>query len=134
MRISDWSSDVCSSDLKASGVIGEAQAEPTFAKLTANAFDQEQMFRNDLTSAQIQVGAMEGRRDYAGDNVAGVERDNVATEQGWRTGSNQGQREAATMRSEERRVGKEGVSTGRSRWSTYHSKKKKELNTRRKDA
>src|SRR3546814_2448899 len=77
MRISDWSSDVCSSDL--------------------NAFDQEQMFRNDLTSAQIQVGAMEGRRDYAGDNVAGVERDNVATEQGWRTGSNQGQREAASM-------------------------------------
>src|SRR3546814_10454228 len=98
MRISDWSSDVCSSDLafaafsqnlvqwrafgdqraygmmmqgatrhferagysladaqlKASGVIGEAQADPTFAKLTANAFDQEQMFRNDLTSAQIQ--------------------------------------------------------------------------------
>src|SRR3546814_8834741 len=40
---------------------------------------------------------MEGRRDYAGDNVAGVERDNVATEQGWRTGSNQGQREAASM-------------------------------------
>src|SRR3546814_11945597 len=87
--------------LKASGVIGEAQADPTFAKLTANAFDQEQMFRNDLTSAQIQVGAMEGRRDYAGDNVAGVERDNVA-------------------RSEERRVGKECVSTCRSRWSRYH--------------
>ena len=83
--------------LKASGVIGEAQADPTFAKLTANAFDQEQMFRNDLTSAQIQVGAMEGRRDYAGDNVGGIERANVATEQGWRTGSNQGQREAASM-------------------------------------
>src|SRR3546814_18638526 len=97
MRISDWSSDVCSSDLKASGVIGEAQADPTFAKLTANAFDQEQMFRNDLTSAQIQVGVMEGRRDYAGDNVAGVERDNVAPEQGWRHGSNQGQREAASI-------------------------------------
>src|SRR3546814_14848410 len=28
-------------------------------------------------------------------------------------------------RSEERRVGKECVSTGRSRWSPYHSKKKK---------
>src|SRR3546814_1210062 len=27
-------------------------------------------------------------------------------------------------RSEERRVGKEGVSTGRSRWSPYHKKKK----------
>jgi conjugal transfer mating pair stabilization protein TraG len=83
--------------LKASGVIGEAQADPTFAKLIANTFDQEQMLRNDLTSAQVQVGAMEGRRDYAGDNVAGVERANVATEQGWRSGSNQGQREAASM-------------------------------------
>src|SRR3546814_12215593 len=30
----------------------------------------------------------------------------------------------AQLRSEERRVGKEGVSTGRSRWSTYNSKKK----------
>lgn len=83
--------------LKASGVIGEAQSDPTFAKLIANAWDQKQMLTNDLTSAQVQVGAMEGRRDYAGDNVAGVERANVATEQGWRTGSNQGQREAAGM-------------------------------------
>lgn len=83
--------------LKASGVIGEAQSDPTFAKLIANAWDQKQMLANDLTSAQVQVGAMEGRRDYAGDNVAGVERANVATEQGWRTGSNQGQREAAGM-------------------------------------
>src|SRR3546814_15874949 len=30
-----------------------------------------------------------------------------------------------TVRSEERRVGKEWVSTCRSRWSTYHEKKKK---------
>ncbi|EJL33111.1 conjugal transfer protein TraG N-terminal domain-containing protein [Novosphingobium sp. AP12] len=83
--------------LKASGIIGEAQSDPTFAKLIANTWDQEQMLANDLTSAQVQVGAMEGRRDYAGDNVAGVERANVATEQGWRSGSNQGQREAAGM-------------------------------------
>src|SRR3546814_20857527 len=32
---------------------------------------------------------------------------------------------AARVRSEERRVGKECVSPGRSRWSPYHSKKKK---------
>src|SRR3546814_14629380 len=30
-------------------------------------------------------------------------------------------------RQEERRVGKEGVSTGRSRWSPYHYKKKKKI-------
>lgn len=84
-------------ELKASGVIGEAQADPTFAKLIANAYDQEQLLANDLTAAQVQVGAMEGRRDFAGDNVAGIERANVATEQAWRTGGNQGQREASAM-------------------------------------
>ena len=83
--------------LKASGVIGEAQADPTFGKLIANAFDQQQMLTNDFTAAQVQVGAMEGHRDYAGDNVAGIERGNVATEQAWRTGGNQGHREAASM-------------------------------------
>lgn len=83
--------------LKASTLIGQAAADPTLAKLSANAFDQEQMLRNDLTAAQVTVGAMEGRRDYAGDHVAQVERGNVATEQAWRTGSNTGQREAASM-------------------------------------
>src|SRR3546814_20392055 len=33
--------------------------------------------------------------------------------------------EIRTTRSEERRVGKEGVSTCRSRWSPYHNKKKR---------
>ncbi|MFM9587689.1 hypothetical protein, partial [Streptomyces caniscabiei] len=35
--------------------------------------------------------------DYAGDRVAETERRNVATEQAWRSGSNQGQRNAAGM-------------------------------------
>ncbi|MBO9379513.1 conjugal transfer protein TraG [Sphingomonas histidinilytica] len=83
--------------LKASTVIGQASADPTFAKLIANAFEQEQMLRNDLTGAQVQVGAMEGRRDFAGDNVASIERRNVATEQAHRTGGNEGQRNAASM-------------------------------------
>ncbi|MBJ7498171.1 MAG: conjugal transfer protein TraG N-terminal domain-containing protein [Sphingopyxis sp.] len=84
-------------ELKASTVIAQASADPTFAKLIANTFDQEQMLRNDLTGAEVNVGAMEGRRDYAGDNVAAVERRNVATEQAYRTGSNEGQRNAAAM-------------------------------------
>lgn len=83
--------------LKAASVIGEASADPTFAKLIANTFDQEAMLKNDLTSAQVQVGAMEGRRDYAGDRVTQVERGNVATEQARRTGGNEGQRNAAAM-------------------------------------
>jgi conjugal transfer mating pair stabilization protein TraG len=83
--------------LKAASVISEASTDPTFAKLTTNAFDQEAMLRNDLTAAQIQVGAMEGRRDYAGDRVAEIERGNVATEQARRTGGNEGQRNGAAM-------------------------------------
>src|SRR3546814_18800349 len=35
-------------------------------------------------------------------------------------------RASFSLRSEERRVGKEGVSTCRSRWSPYHSKKKEQ--------
>lgn len=84
-------------ELKAANVIAEASADPTFAKLIANAWDQEQMLRNDLTGAQVQVGAMEGRRDFAGADVAGIERSNVSSEQAYRTGTNEGQRNAADM-------------------------------------
>src|SRR3546814_12976048 len=42
-------------------------------------------------------------------------------------------RKAAYLRSEERRVGKECVSTCRSRWSPYHSKKKKSKHKMRKN-
>src|SRR3546814_13243548 len=38
-------------------------------------------------------------------------------------GCNHGRTQGGVMRSEERRVGKECVSTCRSRWSPYHSKK-----------
>ncbi|WP_408591267.1 conjugal transfer protein TraG N-terminal domain-containing protein [Novosphingobium sp.] len=84
-------------ELKASGLIAEAGSDPTFAKLIANTYDRETMLRNDVTSAQVQAGAMAGRRDYAGEHVADTEQHNVASEQAWRTGSNQGQRNAATM-------------------------------------
>jgi conjugal transfer mating pair stabilization protein TraG len=83
--------------LKASSVIAQASADPTFAKLSANAFDQEQMLRNDLTAAQVQTGVMEGRRDAAGSDVAAQERSNVAVEQQWRVGRNIGQSHAAAM-------------------------------------
>ncbi|WP_454884376.1 conjugal transfer protein TraG N-terminal domain-containing protein [Sphingomonas oryzagri] len=83
--------------LKASGVIADAAADPLFGKLIANGFEQEQVLRNEITGAQTQVGAMEGRRDFAGAHVASIERGNVATEQASRTGNNAGQRQAASM-------------------------------------
>jgi conjugal transfer mating pair stabilization protein TraG len=87
--------DARDAGLKAATVIAQASADPTMAKLVANAFDQETMLKNDITAAQVQAGAMEGRRDFAGTRVAQIERGNVATEQAHRTGSNAGQRSAA---------------------------------------
>src|SRR3546814_10068805 len=69
MRISDWSSDVCSSDLRFFADVG----------------GEEALRRHDLQG-----------RALLGDRLGGGER------------------------SEERRVGKECVSTCRSRWSPYH--------------
>src|SRR3546814_18812415 len=93
MRISDWSSDVCSSDL-------------------VEAVGPEGLEGQPLLSYQIFV------RDA---------RDELESEQfpGWMQPINQ------FYRSEERRVGKECVSTCRSRWSPYHSKKKAERKNER---
>src|SRR3546814_15836463 len=94
MRISDWSSDVCSSDLHGIRVEG--------------------LYRQNVVFGQpvsIETGA-------------GVDKDRQRaffdvrlppTTRGYKD----------SMRSEERRVGKECVSTCRSRWSPYHYTKKR---------
>src|SRR3546814_19164824 len=87
MRISDWSSDVCSSDLitdafdaiVGSAEIGVAKPAPAAFRAAAEA-----------------IGLPTERCAFVDDNA----------------------------RSEERRVGKECVSTCRSRWSPYHSQQK----------
>src|SRR3546814_16264173 len=79
MRISDWSSDVCSSDLRGTMIrflVGSATSSGAAASMA--------------TASVLSMAFM------------------VLTPIG---------------RSEERRVGKECVSTCRSRWSPYHSKK-----------
>src|SRR3546814_5589944 len=80
MRISDWSSDVCSSDLFQLGLVAGARVD--------------QAARTPALEHVVQA------RLVAGD--AGVDFMRLA------------------FRSEERRVGKECVSTCRSRWSPYH--------------
>src|SRR3546814_280524 len=77
MRISDWSSDVCSSDLR----------RPAPRRL------QPRAVRRAGGPAVARMARLRRRR---------------------------GRLPAAAGRSEERRVGKECVSTCRSRWSTYH--------------
>src|SRR3546814_2025263 len=87
MRISDWSSDVCSSDLGAP----PAPQQPICDSEQHAAFDfwvgEWDVFPNREGAAKVADSRIE--RLYAG-------------------------------RSEERRVGKECVSTCRSRWSPYH--------------
>src|SRR3546814_12295616 len=107
MRISDWSSDVCSSDLEAD------------VDLTYNA----DIFTIDVaTKAIAQITRTRGiesapRWSPDGRTIAysGLKRNLTSSE------SNMEEPHVWTLdRSEERRVGKECVSTCRSRWSPYN--------------
>src|SRR3546814_18052851 len=100
MRISDWSSDVCSSDLALAGEqTGVQAAAGGHARAVAIAAER----RADRTDES----------DLAGAVVEAVARGHLAAV----VGVERVQRPACVdARSEERRVGKEGVSTGRTRW------------------
>src|SRR3546814_15338724 len=102
MRISDWSSDVCSSDLSGGdqfvdiGGRGAARQTLLLAVLLVGSEDA-------ATGIGDLVGALLGQLH--------VERAAIASRGG------------VLQRSEERRVGTECVSTCRSRWSPYPYKK-----------
>src|SRR3546814_4635377 len=93
MRISDWSSDVCSSDL------GSLNTQEILDKPTFNQ-------GNFLTLAETFTGFQEnptsGQNNPTASSGSSINFNGTGT------------------RSEERRVGKECVSTCRSRWSPYH--------------
>src|SRR3546814_19314210 len=97
MRISDWSSDVCSSDLR---IITEITETDTI--ITPHAGEFKRIFKEEVGISKNEI-------------VSSVSR--MATRykitiilKGWLN---------VIARSEERRVGKECVSTCRSRWSPY---------------
>src|SRR3546814_19671902 len=90
MRISDWSSDVCSSDLSPGG--RRLISIPRFAR--------------DMLALLDALGIE--RCLLVGHSMGGAIAQQLTLDQ----------------RSEERRVGKECVSTCRSRWSAYHYKNK----------
>src|SRR3546814_19203990 len=97
MRISDWSSDVCSSDLL------KATANGVTAKIkTKDGKTQSAEFSHAIVAIGIVPNT---------ENI-GLEALGVKT--------TKGHIDTDAMRSEERRVGKECVSTCRSRWSPYH--------------
>src|SRR3546814_11115075 len=135
MRISDWSSDVCSSDLLAAALARALGAIPVSVSIARSAeadgvplieagyprvsipwhdsrvreelvfavIREESGFVQDAVSPAAAVGLMQVTRaaaDHSGQRA-------------------RAQVEFPKVRSEERRVGKECVSTCRSRWSPY---------------
>src|SRR3546814_13523178 len=109
MRISDWSSDVCSSDLDG-GLLPRR-------RLVEDDQDRRGLPGDDaLAVAPLAVAFEDGK-------AVGKARRHLLVEEARPLG--RGDRRAAgalgaAVRSEERRVGKECVSTWRSRWSPYH--------------
>src|SRR3546814_11246935 len=108
MRISDWSSDVCSSDLSFALDTGtfDIQAGGK-ARLRKKTFEYTQD-KYDGVDGELTLADVLGRQSYSLADIEPV----VGKE---------GERDLlAGGRSEESRVGKECVSTGRSRWSPCH--------------
>src|SRR3546814_18009674 len=108
MRISDWSSDVCSSDLESGrSTVQGLQPHPW----AVNVEGKSKFFINNQEAlayikeclaqgiTNIDIGLMQLNWKYHNQEFPQIE---------------------AMLRSEERRVGKECVSTYRSRWSPYH--------------
>src|SRR3546814_2858247 len=89
MRISDWSSDVCSSDLHAGSRIDGDRLQRTECLL--------------LGGEDVRFGSL-----------------GMFADLGFHPGTHGGRIGRHPCRSEERSVGKECVSTCRSRWSPYH--------------
>src|SRR3546814_20748642 len=98
MRISDWISDVCSSELKEAARIAAAHSAPL-----------------DRASAALKLVQRDVRYIYVG--LGNGNLTPATAEATWQ------RRYGDCERSEERRVGKECASTCRSRRSPYHYKK-----------
>src|SRR3546814_15566425 len=96
MRISDWSSDVCSSDLPRSPATRGCGCSPTARPRTPTSWRATCARTARAPPSPYAVGQRRSVR-------------------------------SPCRRSEERRVGKECVSTCRSRWSTYNEKKNNKI-------
>src|SRR3546814_7353514 len=111
MRISDWSSDVCSSDLLVEeGFRGHSTSKPTNIKSASKA----------VISALVGIAIGKGLLEGQDQKIAPLLRDKLPKDADPRihdiTIGNLLSMQAG-LRSEERRVGTECVSTCRSRWS-----------------
>src|SRR3546814_17683767 len=123
MRISDWSSDVCSSDLRRL----DQQVDHLSFLVGEEIGAGRHLDSRDLGALRGEIGVRGDRFGGGGIIVGGCRpRAGGGREQGEEKGTAHGKprsagcRRSIVLRSEERRVGKECVSTCRSRWSPYH--------------
>src|SRR3546814_13821820 len=135
MRISDWSSDVCSSDLDGSWIAFlrqdggrtrlwraaiDGSGSAPIAAVDSDARDFR--FANGATIVlKLDGDVQEARANIEREAKVGFHFDSR-----FAPFSSSGPY-APVSRSEERRVGKECVRTCRSRWSPYHEKKNKRI-------
>src|SRR3546814_20541164 len=125
MRISDWSSDVCSSDLNGFNVARALVGTEGTCALTLQA--RLRLVASPAKRVVLALGfpdiyqAADAVPEYQRFNPIAIEGLDRAIIRGLQA-RNLAQAEIALLpeRSEERRVGKECVSTCRSRWSPYH--------------
>src|SRR3546814_13214785 len=122
MRISDWSSDVCSSDL-------DLRARILEASMTRTEHNDENDTRKTiqrLAQLRAQKAKLLGFDTYAAYSLA----DQMAkTPENAHKMLTETVHAASAPRSEERRGGREGVRKSRSRWVTYAEKKRHKTKT-----
>src|SRR3546814_11598964 len=113
MRIRDWSSDVCSSDLRQQGLLRNAGYRAGL-HVELHLLVHQNIHRGGRGAQLLEVT---GLHHAQGPGAREVGEEEVVLHEVMQEG---------VARSEERRVGKECVSTCRSRWSPNHYKKKKQ--------
>src|SRR3546814_15847882 len=114
MRISDWSSDVCSSDL---GNVVEHGVIASGAKQSSRAAELDCFVATLLamTESDVMLSWLHARPD--GEVVRSAPRRHAAVGAAFQYLQLLADHDPVELRSEERRVGKECVSTCTSRWS-----------------
>src|SRR3546814_12047873 len=120
MRISDWSSDVCSSDLT---------RHSHFVGSTSSNWKQGQLYPDEdegvqgVKSSPLDSAPLKRRREpfpASPTNRRSLPREPSPQLRRYTPNRHKGPLSALRHRSEERSVGNEGVSTCRYRWSPYH--------------
>src|SRR3546814_11677198 len=111
MRISDWSSDVCSSDLTVVATPAPVASEPV-TELAAEPTNETPSAASGLQPATTRTPAPSARKTAPAPVPAPTPTATATPAADPHAGHD--------LRSEERRVGKACVSTCRSLWSPYH--------------